>query len=790
MNSFRTLCALLLACGPAAGTAQPQQTQIVFTLPYEATTSAGVYDTQGILLRTLWSGDVLPAGTHAREWDARDDLGREVAAREVEIRIVHHRMRYVWEGVYGNSSAAVGGAGVHKAFLEPTSFALDGSRILYSVGYNEHQPGLHAFPAQAPEQHGLPMPRVIDPFTSFAMIALDGNRLYWANGGGISHTSFVGVYDLAGAAQARFTQGVPVCLNRRPGGECYESQDYASVVSVETNPLHAPVGLAVQRNGRVLAVAHGVLDVVRLYDKESGAPLGQIALPLQAGRINQIAMTPGGDLWVISDNTVRRYTGLGTQPTLAATIAGLQAPVAVATSPTSEDEVWVADGAASQQLKRHDREGRLKSVLGRAGGYAHDPAVTSDRLCFAGPEGVEQTGMLVTPDAHIWVVDTCNNRTLRWRTDTDGIVTQDAQIAYLPGFYASTVDHGNPRRVFANFLEFDTDVDEPIRPGKSWRLVRNWLAGLPSSLKDDHAINRTFGGFHSVETLSNGRTYGVLRVHDSKQVVIVELPATGPLRIVRSFPPTSAAQSAMVMYENGDLGYSTTVNGTQAVLRLALTGFGPSGDPEWATRPVQLASVPALPGAPYNRGTPFGMAPRFPVTGSGKVVFFDSRVEGNEGFHLGAAMQGSSSWLWQASRTGPMDGKGSFQTWAVDGSVNYGGNTVWAEGRHILYGYHGEFFRDLATGRVGQANQFMHFDESGLFLGQFGQPSTRPGAPTQPGLSGNAFHPTLVRRGDRLYLYHNDESSHGGVHRWRIDGWNDVHDLRGRGVPGSRIILR
>jgi hypothetical protein len=204
---------------------------------------------------------------------------------------------------------------------------------------------------------------------------------------------------------------------------------------------------------------------------------------------------------------------------------------------------------------------------------------------------------------------------------------------------------------------------------------------------------------------------------------------------------------------------------------------------------VQLASVPTLSGTAYNRGTHVGMAARFPVTGSGSVVFFDPLVEGNEGFHLGAVAQGGRSWLWQASPTGPMDGKGSFQTKAVDGSVNYGGNVVWAEGRHIVYGYHGEFFRDLSTGRIGQANQFMHFDESGLFLGQFGLPSTRPAPATQPGLSGNAFHPTLVRRGDRLYLYHNDESSHGGVHRWRIDGWNDVQDLRGSGKPGSLIVL-
>ena len=143
-----------------------------------------------------------------------------------------------------------------------------------------------------------------------------------------------------------------------------------------------------------------------------------------------------------------------------------------------------------------------------------------------------------------------------------------------------------------------------------------------------------------------------------------------------------------------------------------------------------------------------------------------------------------------ASPTGALDGKGSFQTHKVDGSMQYGGNSVWAHGRHIVYGYHGEFYRDMQTGNVGQANQFMHFDESGLFLGQFGQSSTRPAAPSQAGMSGNAFSPTLVRAGDELYLYHNDESQHGGVHRWRFEGWRDIRDLIGSGATGSTVVLR
>jgi len=138
-----------------------------------------------------------------------------------------------------------------------------------------------------------------------------------------------------------------------------------------------------------------------------------------------------------------------------------------------------------------------------------------------------------------------------------------------------------------------------------------------------------------------------------------------------------------------------------------------------------------------------------------------------------------------------MDGLGSFQTRAVDPNINYGGNVVLASGRNVLYGYHGEFYTDLGNGgRVGQANQFVHFRDDGMFIGQFGVPSTRATSSSQPGLSGNAFSSTLLRQGGRTYLYHNDESTHGGVHRWLLQGADDVQELVGQGTVRSAITLR
>ena len=767
--------------------ADGRSTRWSYVLPDAATTSAGVYTPQGVLVRTLWRAEPRSAGEHQESWDNRDDSGAVVPDASYEIKLVHYRLTYVWEGVIGNSSESFDGALAHKAYLPPAAIVISGDEAFYAVGYNEGQPGLHGFRLAAPQSDTHPFAST-DPFVGYSMIAVDATRLYWADTGGLARTSLIAAYDLKSRKPAPFPAGVATCLNRPANStQCYPDQDYKGVVDVQADPAQMPTGLAVQPSGRILAVAHGGQDLVRLFDKASGELLRELPVPLVAKASNQLAMSPGGDLWVVSGRAVLRFTDLEREPRVLARIDGLEHPVALAAQGGNDEGVWVADGGNSSQLKRFDGAGRLVAVVGVRGGYASDPLVAPDKLCFLSREGGERTAIAVSFET-LWVVDTCNNRMLRFRLDRSGPARSDAELAYLPAFYTATVDHGQPRRVFANFLEFDVDDDEPLVAGRSWRLMRNWLAGMPAALVDERSFNGAFGGFLSVETLANGRTYAMLAANGRQ--AIVELPASGPMRVLKLLAAPLPGSTAKVLYENGDLGYALTGKQTQSALRLPLTGFDGAGDPVWAAEPVVLAKVPVLPGSPHYRGAFSGMPPRFPVTASGRVVFFDQSVEGNEGFHLGAAALGGQAWLWQASPTGRLDGKGSFQTKAIDHSLNYGGNAVWASGRHIVYGYHGEFYKDLQNGRVGQANQFMDFDETGLFLGQFGHPSTQPPTPLQAGMSGNAFSPTLVRSGTRLYLYHNDEWAHGGVHRWRIDGADELRELRGSGTSATSIVLR
>jgi hypothetical protein len=74
----------------------------------------------------------------------------------------------------------------------------------------------------------------------------------------------------------------------------------------------------------------------------------------------------------------------------------------------------------------------------------------------------------------------------------------------------------------------------------------------------------------------------------------------------------------------------------------------------------------------------------------------------------------------------------------------------------------------------------MHLYDDGLVVGQFGVDAPYvgqwlPEAPAQ--MAGNAFSNAIVEAADgSRYIYQNDESWHGGVHRWHVTGLDTIHE--------------
>jgi hypothetical protein len=114
------------------------------------------------------------------------------------------------------------------------------------------------------------------------------------------------------------------------------------------------------------------------------------------------------------------------------------------------------------------------------------------------------------------------------------------------------------------------------------------------------------------------------------------------------------------------------------------------------------------------------------------------------------------------------------------------GNSVQAVDRQVIFGYHGEFFRNQ-----GEAGQHFHYLDDGLFVGQFGECSighNSPGGVT-PGFAGNGHSPTLMKsaNGD-YYVWVNDESAHG-PQRWHLVNAKVIRELTGSGTLNGTIVL-
>ncbi len=729
---------------------QSHAADTALTLPGKATTSAGIFDADDRLVRTLWSGRPQPAGRLVIHWDGLDDDGNVVPATGKYLaRVAAHNVRYVWEGVIGNTSRDATGERIHRAFGPVNDMAVDAAgTAFYVVGYNEQQSAIHRFSmADTRRQQSLAHD---DYLRTFRYTATDGALAYFANVGGESEPeSFVIALQVADGTEYRFATGKLVMPGQRSGNRWESVIDYRRTKDI-------PSGLAVQRRGSLLFVAHRASDEIRVYDKRSG----ELLQTIEVSQPGDMDVATDDSLWVIcrvdGRKVVMHYRQQGSRWEQADQVSGgLVDPVAVGVSPV-DGTVLVAD-AGSEQLKAFNRSGKALWTLGRSGGYrSGGPEVRNDRFWLsAGP-----TYVAFDAQGSFWFGDPGNFRNLRFSAQREYL----DRIMYLPATYVVTADPADPTRVFARFLEFKVDYARPI--GDSWTLVRNWGVAL------ERRYFGLFDGLQAVHTLSNGRSYGVLRRADDGSNDIFELTAFG-LRATGT-----RLRAGEWLYADGSLRFHSQLPGNQRIYVRPLIGFDAQGNPRWEP-PVLRGSVSGLKDVdPYYHDVP-EVAPvngvRYPDTASGLIVSFSPGR--SQGFHLGAILPGREGWLWRASPSGSwqLDEEGEIVSrdgrYELGRGVQYPGNRVVTSGRHIVYGYHGEAWNG------GQANQWMHFLDNGLFIGQFGRPNYPGNNRTfaRPETAGNAFSPQLVKKNGVLYLWHNDEGVHNGVHRWRIDDIDTLH---------------
>jgi len=769
-----------------------------FSLPERARTSAGIYDPGGKLIKTLWSNVTYSAGGHLEFWNGTNDLGETMPEGSYTIKLLRNNVHYEW-GLVGNTSTkptALSSWDMQSDF--PTDMAVAGSTAYTANGYSEGRPNTSSFGLSDPQSPSNVM--TLGQDIQFAHVTADDARVYFANvgNGWTGSLGFVMAYDLATKKQYRFPAGI----NPPRSGPAL-----SGVLDVDGSGLsgsarvHLPTGIAVQRNGNLLAVAHGSYfkdgasvksaseDRVILFNKQTGALLGVVPV----ADPQRMSFSAEGDLWVISGGRVLRISGVGQSNMISQTIEDLSRPLAIAVSPMGT--IAVVDGGASQQVKLFNAQGTLLSTYGQLGGYADcNPSVSTDRLYLddtvgtgAGNNQVPATWIAFQPDGSFWVGDLGNDRALL--ISSDG--TYLNQIAFTRFLYQVAADHGDPTRVFADWLEYKVDYPSSLGADAttssdsfSWSLTKNWSVCSVPNLRP----------FTRVMTMPNGHTYGqVATLTSVANPELVELPKLGPLRHTGQllfngyFPEFIDNEGKLSYWVVSRTGTQQTLTATQR----DLLGFDDTATPQWGS-PHALASVsiPASTSADAIND-PFGfsgwgmrMLPQ--ATNSGYFVTYNvtSTTMSGSDFHLGGAKLGSNDWIWKTSRGAKIqvpDGKGTFPDFSSYGG--HDGIAALVEGNNVFQGYDGQY--------GAFSSQWMHWWEDGLMIGQFGHPANvyNEDGGVFAGSAGNIASMTSVSVGKDVYLYNSDESLHPGIHRWRISGLDTIHELSGTATLGSTVAL-
>lgn len=775
-----------------------------YNISADSNTSAGVFAESGVLIRTLWSSRPEHAGMHESTWDGRDDTGKFVKGTVFQIKVLESQVAYHWDGPIGNTGNSwTSDNNNWSQFGTPPTQKLcfvNGSGWIVS-GYAEGQYNLGRLDPSNPNSPHILNSNYLNTQIGLSDVATDDVHLYFMNA---AQETWVTIFDAKTGSPASFTRGESIVGSR---GQSVPNQGFnnttLSVTDRGRTGVGVPTGIAVQKVGHLLAVAHGDfmyhthqkgLDLIRLFDKSSGRPIGTDITILDP---QQLAFSSAG-LWVISNHTLNLVTEPGSKNIITQPIKGLSNPVSVAVN-RSNEHVYVLDGGSSQQLKEYDTKFNLVRAYGDRGGYNDlKPDITNHRLlldntAILGRPSLNGSWVTVENTGDVWFSDAGTaQRVIHLKPDGGDFKYVD-QILYTPPTYYAAVDHGDPTRVFSGMFEYRVNYHVPIQPGDpdpllggngAWRLVRNWSIGNrppPGANARDY--------FLTVEDLGNGRTYAQINAYQNNYGYMAELPKIGPLRYtgqvsIFQSPVLERDGSLMAIKTSGSLP-----NITQTITRRSLIGFDSSQDPRWSNA-VSVSEVRVdAEHEPYTvKG--IGMTPNPYPSDNGVYPIYNASPTQKIGYpHLGGLSASAHSYIFKTNREeciSARDEKGVFP--CKPGYGGHSGIAAIAEGHHILVAYDGQY--------APWGNTYSDYYEDGLLIGEFTQagPSghRQPGVapPRYPvGFAANVLTVSAVTVGSDIYVYIPTESGFPPIVRWRLGNLSSLHEYGATGPQGARLTL-
>lgn len=742
---------------------QPSLTpgEFQYTIPSGgAQTSAGIYNlSTGVLERTLWSNQSRAANTYTGTWDGKNDAGATVAAGTYTAKVRYNNVTYTWLPPIGNYSDATYGDTVMRGLRGIQGMATHGLYGYYTTGFNEGNTSQYKFTLADPHSKtDILSPQNGDFNMELQHVCTDGTIVYWT--GFDPHSSgrslTFGTY-VSNDTEVQFSSGTAI--------QASLGRWYNWAIGASTTLAARPTGIAV--NATYIFVSRGGQNKISVYNKTTGAFVRDIS---SLTNVRQSKVDANGFLWVITSTaTVTKYTinGDGTITTTGVTLSGLVKPLSISTSPDG-NTVAVVDGSTSQQLKGFATSNGASSwTLGTAGGGYSDAAASDTKFMFDHPvmndlQIIHPPYVAYTPDGGFILGDSGNMRNLvhnSSRTVTD-------VFGYIKMLYQISADRVDTNRVFADWLEFDRVTGA---------LVANWASGITADYISSNDID-TRGMFDNCMTFSNGRTYAIITWTDPGDEIrypeIVELVSGGTVRFtgfrLGQFQKFNFDADGNIYYLDGD---TQSIGTTLTYKRRLLTGYDGSNNPTYAAA-TTIGTFPALTTqhpAYLSYTTPL-------ITASGKMVVFGDHKDA-PGMHLGAIAAGSAVYQWQTSKANSTSYSGPFPTDGTfdrgNGVVNgYAGGDVIGADDNIFWNYIGEFWQN------SQVNKWQHYYEDGLMINQFGidgpTAQANDGVQAPRYFAGNAFSTAIQKVGSDYYIYHNDESVHGGIHVWKVENLSSI----------------
>lgn len=733
-----------------------QKKPFKFNLKTASTTSAGVFQSDGTLVRTLWSGKKFAAGDHIRFWDGLDDNGVAVAEGNYTYKVLSNNVTAVWEGVIGNTTKG------QRGFFDVVfNMAFSNGYGYMAAGYEEQQPVAYKFPLS----DNTDLTPIGTKAATTQFVAADNLHVYWGASDGDRH--WVYATNVSNDQPFLSTKAITVSVYNSPNCSGAIDVYHDQIGTANGNAFIS--GLAVQQTGTYLFVAHKGLNKLNVLDKLTGT----LIQSLNVTTPGPLSIDSNDNLWMISNtNTVAKYSvnADGTLSAATLTLSGITNPVAISAKGTS---VLVSDLNTQQVRSFNSNTGVAGQVLGTAGGYSTGPEVTNTKFYWKDKRySFYGTFLAHEPDGSFWVGDGGQNNqhygNCRYMHFAPDFTFKD-KIMYIPAFYSCVVDKNSANRTFVNYLEFKVNYTQKAKD--NWELTNNW--GYNVILNKDDMLTRLRG----LQTLSNGRTYAAV---GGGNMDLVELAAGLGLRYTGvQFGINSQ------LYPDGNLYtmYEAQTGNASNWYKSTLTGFDASNNPKFSSA-VIVETTPVITNQdPVFTGnlTTLTSGER---TKSGVFVSFDGNTPGendqwgnfkandnsrfrSSGYHLGGVKNGK--WLWKSAMITHPEYSGTYPTdgsYDIGNGVNqYSGSKALVLDDLIIWGHHGEFWKG------GQTNMWNIVNEDGLFVNQFG--TYAQGQPVD-GMAGNSFTASVIKVGEDIFLYNNDESYHSGLHRWKITGLNTI----------------